>query len=363
MKGLVRQYRLTKFRNSVLQILLAAGFAVAPSTLVSAQSTWTCTSPKWDILQIMRMQTTWAEDGYYLSGTNQSGGTVYMYQAASDVTYNSTNEWTGGQLHYIKNYKEPPANPPDPQKFCTTNCSPYVSPAYAPEDAAGTPEYWGYPADVDLFDTSYIYLWVTEIDWNNPYAYKKFNSNNSNYSFPFAPRCAVPGQTTIKIPEPSGNTVPTTTIPSTAYAILPSNAYSGSLIDTSNEAFTSADCTNGSSWQDLGYAFTQVNAAKTGFAMTNKVNSTTPSLNYLPIVYWYECNSSYGSCGNHEEFDYGYDSSTGDYYGLVQWLHFTGTSQTPDETATFNTMQQYTGADNGSYSYTNLTFPGTGCPD
>jgi hypothetical protein len=97
--------------------------------------------------------------------------------------------------------------------------------------------------------------------------------------------------------------------------------------------------------------------------MTNKVNNTTPSLNYLPIVYWYECNSSYGSCGNHEEFDYGYDSSTGDYYGLVQWLHFTGSSQTPDETATFNTMQQYTGADNGSYSYTNLTFPGTGCPD
>jgi hypothetical protein len=135
---------------------------------------------------------------------------------------------------------------------------------------------------------------------------------------------------------------------------------SNGLIISSNETFTSADCKNGFKWSNLGYAFTQVNAAQSGFLMNDTIHGTR-TLSYVPIVYWYNCNSSYASCGDHEEFDYGYYPSTGDYYGLVQWLHFTGTSQTPDQTATFNHMYQYTGTSDGHYDYTNINFPAAAC--
>jgi hypothetical protein len=315
----------------------------------------------------MRMQTTWAQDGYYLSGTNQSGGAVYMYQAASDLTYNADNEWTGGKQNYIKNYALPPNGTGATTQVTPAQTPPYEPPEYAPVATNGdNPEYWGFPADVDLFDTNYIYLWITEIDWNNPYSFKKFNSDNNDYNYRFAPRCGVPGQVTLYNPAPDYNPQgQPTNNPSTAFEILPSNVYqsggqyNGDIIST-NETFTSSDCTNGFAWDDLGWSFTQVNTTETGFSMKDTVNGQR-SLDYLPIVYWYNCNSSYGSCSHHEEFDYGYYPSTGDYYGLVQWLHFTGSSQTPDETATFNTMQEWTGAADGHYSYANINFPAAAC--
>jgi hypothetical protein len=341
---------------------MAVSLVAVLSTSVFAQSTITCPSGDYDMVQVMRMQNSWAQNGDFLQGTNQSGGTVYMFQAASDITYENqsqqTGEWLGGKLNYIKNFHEPPASPPDPQEVCSTNCpSPYASPEYVPTFST-TDGNWAFPADVDLFDTNYVYLWITEIDWNNPYSYKAFNSDNNNYSFPFVPRCALPGTSTIQIPEPAGNTVPTSTIPSTAYEIFPANVYNSSgQIVTTDETFTSSDCTGTPGWSDLAYAFTQVNSVHTGFAMTNNVNNTTPSLSYVPVVYWYGCNDDYGSCGNHEEFDYGYDTSTGDYYGLVQWLHFTGTSTNPDETATFNNLEPA----NGDFSYTTISFPAAAC--
>jgi hypothetical protein len=353
------------YLNTALQLLMAASFVVALSTSLLAQSTITCPSGQWDFAQIMRMQTSWAQNGYYLSGTNQSGGNVYMYQVATDITYGSQNQWTGGKLNYIKNYALPPNGTGDKTEVSPAQTPPYEPPEYVPVTTTGdTPEYWAYPADVDLFDSNYIYLWITEIDWNNPYAFKKFNSDSNDYSFRFAPRCGVPGQVTLDNPAPNDPTDPTNN-PSTAFEILPSNVYqsggeyNGDII-TTNETFTSADCTNGFLWDNLGYAFTQVNTAQTGFSMNDTINGQR-SLNYIPIVYWYNCDSSYGSCGNHEEFDYGYYPSTGDYYGLVQWLHFTGTSGTPDETATFNTMSEYTGANDGHYSYSNVNFPAAAC--
>jgi hypothetical protein len=309
----------------------------------------------------MRMQTTWAQAHYYLQGVAQDNSTVYMYQAASDVTTDAKGQWTGGKENYIKTYSLPPATPPTPHDVCDRNCGSYQPPKMVPyTTTTDTPKFWGYPADVDLFDSSYIYLWITETDWNNPYSFKKFNSNHSDYSFPFAPRCGVPGQVTIEIPQPDNINNPTNN-PSTAFEIFPANVYSGSLIDSSNETFTSTDCTNGFKPDGLGYAFTQVNTVATGFSMNDHVNNAVRDLNYLPIVYWYNCNSSYGSCGNHEEFDYGYYPTTGDYYGLVQWLHFTYPSGTPDLSATFNNMYQYTGTDDGHYDYTNINFPAAAC--
>src|ERR1700739_2439148 len=44
--------------------------------------------------------------------------------------------------------------------------------------------YWikgglGYPWDIQLYDSKYIYLWVTELSWSVPQSYKKF-TNNTN---------------------------------------------------------------------------------------------------------------------------------------------------------------------------------------
>lgn len=346
------------------QAVIAIALVVVLSPFTFAQYTISCQSPKSDILQLMRMQTTWAQAHYYLKGAAQDGSTVYMYQAASDVATDSKGQWTGGKQNYIKTYALPPAIPPNPHDVCDSNCGSYQPPKMVPHTTTtDTPEYWGYPADVDLFDTSYIYLWITETDWNNPYSFKKFNSGNSDYSFRFAPRCGVPGQVTLYDPVPADPSDPPAhpSNPSTAFEILPANIYtSGGLIDSSNETFTSSDCKNGVKWDHLGYAFTQVNAAKSGFVMNDNINGNR-TLSYVPIVYWYNCNSSYAQCGNHEEFDYGYYSTTGDHYGLVQWLHFTGTQSNPDLTATFNNMYQYTGTDDGHYDYTNINFPAAAC--
>src|SRR6266699_3881985 len=63
--------------------------------------------------------------------------------------------------------------------------------------------YWikgglGYPWDVQLYDSKYIYLWITELSWTVPQSYKKF-TNNTN--LPLVPRCATAGLpgSTIKV--------------------------------------------------------------------------------------------------------------------------------------------------------------------
>src|SRR5947209_9232127 len=63
--------------------------------------------------------------------------------------------------------------------------------------------YWikgglGYPWDIQLYDSKYIYLWITELSWTVPQSYKKF-TNNTN--LPLVPRCATAGLpgSTIKV--------------------------------------------------------------------------------------------------------------------------------------------------------------------
>src|ERR1700758_3793867 len=46
---------------------------------------------------------------------------------------------------------------------------------------SGTRFYWtknaaGFPWDIQLFDSKYVYLWVTELDWQNPRTFKVFHS-------------------------------------------------------------------------------------------------------------------------------------------------------------------------------------------
>src|SRR6266404_6132639 len=64
----------------------------------------------------------------------------------------------------------------------------------------------GYPWDIQLYDSRYIYLWVTELDWQNPRTFKVFNSSTlGKFNLPFVPRFAKGGYpgSSIKISDSS----------------------------------------------------------------------------------------------------------------------------------------------------------------
>jgi hypothetical protein len=144
--------------------------------------------------------------------------------------------------------------------------------------------YWtkggnGYPWDIQLYDSSYVYLWITEYAWNSPNTYKKFAYNTN---LPLAPRCAKGGY--------PGSTIK---VPNTTYDIY-------------------TDCTH----------FTR-HTLKQGINQvwgpyTKSFGGSLPSnLKTLVVSYRYNCDSSYGNCNDKEEY---YLTQR---YGLAQWVHYT----------------------------------------
>lgn len=45
----------------------------------------------------------------------------------------------------------------------------------------------------NLYDDKYVYLWLTEQTWSEPWAYKKFNTGSNDYSKRFVRRGVLPG--------------------------------------------------------------------------------------------------------------------------------------------------------------------------
>lgn len=143
--------------------------------------------------------------------------------------------------------------------------------------------YWtkganGEPWDIQLFDNNYVYLWITELNWNDPHTFKKF-ANNTN--MPLVPRCAKAGF--------PGSTI---YVPNTSYQ-------------------TYSDCSHYTT-QNLLKGINQVWGP---YSIT--LGGSLPSnLKVLVASYRYNCNSSYGSCGDKEEY------YLAQKYGLVQWVHY-----------------------------------------
>ncbi len=142
--------------------------------------------------------------------------------------------------------------------------------------------YWtkganGYPWDIQLYDSNYIYLWITEYAWNDPHTYKKslYNTN-----MPFAPRCAKGGF--------PGSTI---NVPDTSYAIY-------------------TDCSN-YTVHDLKKAINQV----WGPYKITLGGDLPKNLPALVISYRYDCDDK-GKCSDKEEF------YLAQHYGLVQWIHY-----------------------------------------
>jgi len=210
--------------RSVLVLLLSVLFVTAGSIYANAEPTISCPSGEYDMLDWMTMDSN-------LRGSNHLTGTANpMYSTVdSDKFY-----WTKGGN--------------------------------------------GYPWDIQLYDNNYIYLWITELDWNNPHSYKKFTNN---YNMPLTPRCAKGGS--------PGSTI---TVDNTSY-----------------EEYTS--CSHYST-KHLKYAVNQV-WGPYNYSFGGSLPDNMPT---LVVSYRYNCDSGYNNCGDKEDY---YLSKK---YGLVQWVHY-----------------------------------------
>jgi hypothetical protein len=143
--------------------------------------------------------------------------------------------------------------------------------------------YWskgsnGSPWDIQLYDSKYIYLWITESDWNDATTYKKFTYNKN---VPLVQRCAKAGfpGSSIKVP------------------------------NTSYQAFT--DCNHYTTHGLLK----SINELWGPYKLS--MGGTLPAgLNVLVASYRYNCDNNYTNCGDKEEY---YLTQK---YGLVQWVHY-----------------------------------------
>lgn len=146
--------------------------------------------------------------------------------------------------------------------------------------------YWvkggsGYPWDIQLYDSKYIYLWVTELDWIVPQSYKKF-TNNTN--MPLVPRCATAGSpgSTIKVANTNFD--------------LHTNCSNSCSVTLALESGALNQV-----WGPYTYSF--------GGDLPNNLKT-------LVISYRYNCDSNYVTCKDKEEY---YLTQR---YGLVQWVHW-----------------------------------------
>lgn len=267
-------------------LAVAACLPLAPGALGQIQSTISCPSGHgyWDVLSVMMMDPGLASD-YHMEGITNGLPSSYIYTV-----------WDQSQtkLYYVKN----------PQ---------------------------GNPWDINLYDSNYIYQWVTELGewngvnhWNDPTSCKKFNSGSQNstsdFSMRWAARCAAPGGASSSF----WNSPPPTEPDNTNY-------------------YTYVDQVLQSPAQNLGYSHLKVQATST---MTITDHRADPPLSFsvttLPLQYTYSCSVSQkeNSCQFREVFEYGVDTGINPVdnvkhsYGWIRWRYYkNSTGGNPNVTA------------------------------
>ena len=166
----------------------------------------------------------------------------------------------------------------------------------------------GYPWDVQLYDDNYIYLWVTELNWQDPTTFKVFRSSTSgNFNLPLAPRFV-------------------------ALASSPGKLASIKITDSAYELHTS--CTS-YSLHDLRNVINELWGPYT----ETLGGDLPPNLKTIVLSYRYNCDAFYSNCGDKEEYHLGYP------FGLVRWQHqrWNGSSYgPPDKQTTFNRVSSGT---------------------
>ncbi len=161
------------------------------------------------------------------------------------------------------------------------NANPLFSGIRSPKDLFLIKGPAGFPWDIDPYDDNYIYLWVTEYDWNDPTTYKGFVS-----PMPWMPRC-------IDIPQQSNGKIASITVANSDY-----NIYLTGCVQQPT--------------QSLGYV---VNEVWGPFPLTLG-GSLPANASTLELSYRYTCDSNYENCTYKEVFDF----QKG--FGLVQWTYY-----------------------------------------
>jgi hypothetical protein len=266
-----------KSRSIQLCVTIAFSLLLSLNAFSQAPATISCPagSGDWDILSVMMMQPSLTGAHKHLEGTayhyNPPSGNQKAYVYTNWVVTNQT--YNQGEVRYVKTYQPLPGQ---------------TTPLY------------GYPWDINNYDDKYIYLWITELNWGDPWSFKPFNQSTVK----LAPRCIQPGNGAVQWMSPTESTFTFHPDPN----------------PSSNYHYDSTDCTQRSSSSQLGWVQTSVGKTFTGFTLTDNTNGGQPiPLTLLPVTYLYNCQSQNASnCGSKEEFDYGIDSAKNSY-GWVQW--------------------------------------------
>ena len=177
----------------------------------------------------------------------------------------------------------------------------------------------GNPWDINLYDSNYIFQWVTELGdwnganyWNDPTSCRKFNNasqnDTSDFSMRWASRCAVPG---------GANSLLWNSPP----PIQPKNT----------NYYTYVEGELQSPPQDLGYSRLEVQATGTMTITDHRADPPRSfSVTTLPLQYTYSCSALHeiDSCKFREIFYYGVDTDVNPVdnirhsYGWIRWRYY-----------------------------------------
>jgi hypothetical protein len=186
----------------------------------------------------------------------------------------------------------------------------------------------GNPWDINLYDSNYVYQWITELGlwngvnhWNDPTSCRKFNNgsqnNTADLSMRWAARCAAPGGENSLLWNPPPSAQPNNT-----------------------NYYTYVDQTLQSPDQNLEYS--RLELMRTGTIMIEDHRANPPkrfSITTLPLQYSYSCSvpQNAKSCKFRELFEYGVDTDVNPVdnvkhsYGWIQWRYFiNSTGGNPD---------------------------------
>ena len=268
-------------RYAVLFRLLTAVacLPLAPRAFGQVQSTISCPAGHGyrDVLSVMMMDPGLAS-GYHMEGITNDLPSSYVY---------TIWDQSESKLYYVKNQQ-------------------------------------GNPWDINLYDSNYIYQWVTELGewngvnhWNDPTSCKKFNNaaqrSTSDRSMRWAARCAVPGganSTFWNSPPPvqSSNT----------------NYYTYVEKELQSQA------------KNLGYSRLEVLQTGTMTLTDHRADPAKPfSVITFPLQYTYSCSVSHkiNSCKFREIFEYGEDAGVNPVdhvkhsYGWTAWRYYVNTTE------------------------------------
>lgn len=266
--------KLVKFVFTLGLLAAAAGVPLAPSAFAQIHSTVSCPSGHgyWDVLSVMMMDPGLASD-YHMEGLKNGLPSAYIYTRWDEAE---------SKIYYTKN----------PQ---------------------------GNPWDINLYDSGYIYQWVTELGvwngvnhWNDPKSCKKFNNGGQNsrsdLSMRWAARCAAPGGANSAFWNPPPYTQPN----NTTY-------------------FTYVDGDLQSPVKNLGWSLMELKAPGSMVITDHRAwPARSFSITTMPLDYTYGCSvgGNVNSCHFREVFEYGVDTSVNPVdrvkhtYGWVRWHYY-----------------------------------------